>query len=335
MKKLFLAFIALSFFSCSNSPKDWRDNYKLPKGVSFPEADSNSFPTQERVDLGRMLFFDPILSKDSTVSCGTCHVPALAYSDGQQISKGVNHAAGFRNTPGLINLWWMPVYFADSSIPTLEMLVEAPLHAENEMFTDYPTVIDKLRASKKYAQKFDQVWEKPADPYTLTRSLSAFMRSLVSFEAPIDKFMAGDSSALSSTALIGFQIFSSDSLNCISCHDYPHFSDYQLYKLQLDSFDKGRMRITNLPEDEGKFRTPSLRNVAISSPYLHNGSLQNLDQVIEFYANPTPEMRTLGLNPFHLQESETLALKEFLKSLTDSAFIEKEKHNFELNFKQN
>ncbi len=335
MKKLFLAFIALSFFSCSNSPKDWRDNYKLPKGVSFPEVDSNSHPTQEKVDLGRILFFDPILSKDSTVSCGTCHVPSLAYSDGQRMSKGVNHTAGFRNTPGLINLWWMPVYFADFSIPTLEMLVEAPLHAENEMFTDYPTVIEKLRSSKRYIQKFDQVWGKPADPYTLTRSLSAFMRSLVSFEAPIDKFIAGDTSALSALAFKGFQIFSSDSLNCISCHNYPHFSDYQLYKLQSDPLDKGRMRISDLPEDEGKFRTPSLRNLAITAPYLHNGSLKNLEEVIEFYANPTPDMVVLGLKPFKLQESEANALKEFLKSLTDSAFIEKEKHNFELNFNLN
>lgn len=280
-----------------------------------------------KVELGARLFYDPLLSKDSSVSCASCHFPALSFSDGKKRSVGIGDSLGLRNSPVLVNLAYANSYMMDGGIPSLELQVVAPLMHEGEMGFDLFQLAERFEENTLYQSLSIVAFERGLDPEAIAYALAAFQRSLLSYESKYDDMING-SVSLSDSEKRGFDLFFSDSLNCAACHNGIGFSDYKFYNLGLykDYEDKGRWRITEDVKDIGKFKTPTLRNIMYSSPYMHDGSIKNLMDLIEFkmtggvdHPNKSGELKG-----FYLNESDKKALISFLGTLSDPNFIERE-----------
>ena len=277
--------------------------------------------TYDRILLGRKLFFDPVLSADSSISCGSCHNPRFAFADSSAFSRGAHGQAGTRNTPSLYNVAWYPYFFAEGGVPTLELVSVAPIQTDVEMGFNLAKAVHRLEADEAYVRLFQKAYDTLPSTYTLVRALGAYQRSLVSADAPYDRYTRGDSLALTAEAKHGMALFFSDTLGCARCHSGFLFTDFGFHNVGLLSgADVGRYRLTSVPSDSGKFKTPSLRNVALTAPYMHNGSLTDLPAVLDFYAagGGADAHKDKRMNPFHLSETDKRALLAFLQSLTDS-----------------
>lgn len=299
----------------------------LPAGFpSLPMPADNQL-TVKRVELGKMLFFDPNLSIDSTVSCASCHFQQYAFSDDKALSSGVEGRTGFRNSPPLFNLAYHPYFFKDGGVPTLELQVLAPVQDVNEMDHPFPDLVERLAQNTEYQKMARIAYDREMDAFVITRALSAFERTLISGNSPYDKYhFQSNSGALSASEIRGMELFNSERLACSTCHSGFDFSDYAfknngLYETYPS--DSGRMRVTLDPLDRGKFKTPSLRNVGVTAPYMHDGSLPTLEAVVEHYnsggsSHPTKDER---IKPLNLTQQEKNDLIEFLNALTDQTFI--------------
>lgn len=305
-------------------------NYQfgLPEGFPPMPTPPDNAPNYDRVQLGKRLFYDPILSRDSSISCSSCHLQSAAFTDGLQFSKGVADREGFRNAPSLSNLAWHPYFFYDGGVPTMELQVLAPIEAHFEMDNQLLTVIERLKRHAQYPTLFRQAYgrEMP-DAYGLTRAIAAFERTLVSGDAPWDRYMSGrEPTAMDAAQQRGWALFQSDSLHCASCHAGFDFTDYSFQNIGLPvtTADSGRMRITLDEADRGKYKTPSLRNVALTAPYMHDGSITNLRAVIEHFASGG--MHYGNQSPlaqgFAISEQEKDDLIAFLNALTDRSFVQ-------------
>jgi cytochrome c peroxidase len=283
---------------------------------------------EAKVELGAKLFYDPILSKDSSVSCSSCHFPHLSFSDGLAKSFGLNDSISMRNSPVLVNLAYANSYMMDGGIPSLELQVAAPILHEGEMGFDLFAIAEKLQQNDLYQQLSEEAFSRPIDAGAIAYSLAAFERSLLSYESIYDQYLEGDENALGTLAKRGMELFFSDSLNCTACHSGVNFTDYEFYSIGLytEYTDQGRWRITEKTEDEGKFKTPTLRNIGLSAPYMHDGSIADLMGVIEFKMSGGNDHSNKSdkLKDFYLNEGDKLALLAFLESLDDAAFVERE-----------
>jgi cytochrome c peroxidase len=282
-------------------------SFTIPLGLDFymPVPEDNPI-TSERVELGRRLFQDRRLSRDGRVACVSCHDPRRAFSTRQAQAIGVFNRKGRRNAPALINRAWGRAFFWDGRVATLEEQVLKPIQDANEMDLTLAEAERRLGL----------------DATAISRALASYLRSVLSGHAPYDRFINGDRGALSQEQQRGLQIFRGKG-NCAACHVGPTFSDERLHNTGVAwregvFMDPGRFGVTNRPEDRGAFKTPTLREVARTSPYMHDGSLRTLEEVINFYSdggrrNPAqdPEIRPLRLTP-----AEKLALVAFLKSLS-------------------
>lgn len=293
----------------------------------MPVPDDNPM-YRDKVELGRELFFDPILSVDSTVACVNCHLPQYAFTDQTVVSRGVEGRLGFRNSPTLANVGWAPVMLMDGGSPTLEQQIYVPLEDHNEMDFNMVLLTERLQANDYYTGRFNEVFGKDPDPFGITRALAAYERTLISGHALYDKVETGRPGAsFNESEERGRQLFFSEELACSSCHKGFNFTDWNYYNTGLYTdygMDSGRARITLDPDDAGKFRVPTLRNVEVTGPYMHDGSIQNLEEVIEHYnsggaghRNQDERIRPLGLTPE--QKSDLL---HFLYTLTDTDFLE-------------
>ena len=327
----FFTVIILSIFSCSVDDEiDTRDEkYVLiiPAGFPYPDIPADNPLTQAKIDLGKKLFYDPILSIDSTISCGSCHKAELAFSDDVSISEGVFGGLGFRNSPTLANVAYYPVMLKDGGNPTLETQPYVPLEDHFEMDFNMVLLVNRLNENTEYVTEFNTVFGKAPDPFGITRALAAFERTLISGNSPYDKYTyQGNTSALTTSQKAGMELFFSPELNCSSCHggflltdntfqNNGYFSDY--------SIDSGRARITLLQEDVGKFRVPTLRNIALTAPYMHDGSIVTLEEVIDQYmlGGSGHENQSELIKPFNLSLVEKSDLINFLNALTDGEFI--------------
>lgn len=274
--------------------------------------------------LGRKLFFDPILSANYTVSCGSCHNPRFAFADSVAFSPGAHGQAGTRNTPSLYNVAWYPYFFVEGGVPTLELVSVAPIQTDVEMGFNLAEAVHRLEKDEEYVRLFQKAYDTTPSTYTLVRALGAFQRSLVSADSPYDQYLRGDSSKLSASARRGMALFFSDSLGCGSCHSGFLFTNFGFHNVGFSSqADPGRFRLTSVPADSGRFKTPSLRNVALTAPYMHNGSLADLPAVVDFYAagGGADAHKDERLKPFRLSPSDKRALLAFLHSLTDSVAL--------------
>ena len=286
----------------------------IPLGLDLymPIPEDNPL-TAEKVALGRKLFFDRRLSRDLSISCATCHVPKRAFTDGRAVAVGVFGRKGTRSAPTLVNRGYGRSHFWDGRMPTLEQQVLQPIQDPNEMDMTLDEVVARLRRDHRTSNITSE---------ELARALASYVRTILSGNAPIDRYMNHDRDALSEEVRRGLNLFRGKA-NCAACHVGPNFTDERFHNTGVawrdgQWLDPGRFAVTDKEADRGAFKTPTLREIARTAPYMHDGSIATLEQVIEFYnrggnANPyrDPELR-----PLHLSEEEKRALAAFLRSLS-------------------
>ncbi len=320
----------LGLVACTSEPEavgNWNS-----KPMQFPEPVyqyQNNPVTKEGFELGRKLFYDPILSEDNSVSCGSCHKQFAAFADLEHpVSHGLNNQIGTRNTPALANLRWNPNFFWDGGVNHLEVVPLAPITNPVEMGTDLSSVIRKLNRDPEYVAAFRQVFHQDTiNSQQLFRALAQFTGELVSASTPYDDYVNGNTNSLNPEQKQGLLVFEA---KCSSCHKPGLFTDHTFRNNGLNSDfkkDLGRKTITEQPADLGKFKVPSLRNVAVTTPYMHDGRFRTLGQVLEHYDKGVKTSATLdpllaGFRPgITLSDEEKKQLLAFLNSLTDQKFI--------------
>ncbi|RME95085.1 MAG: cytochrome-c peroxidase [Bacteroidetes bacterium] len=332
MRHLLLTTILVSFLSACQpdepvdtlaaTPYEWT----LPPGFPQPLESADHPTTVERVALGKELFYDPILSEDGTVSCASCHVPELAFAHNQAVSPGVHGRLGLRNSATLTNVGYASRLNKDGGVPKLDIQALVPISDVNEMNLSMEEAIARLNVDAEYRQQFERAYGTEANLYNVPRALAAFMRTLISGESPYDRFVRGEQSALTAAQQAGMSLFFSERLACASCHSGFNFTNDSFVNngLYLDyGADPGRQRVTIDTADVGAFRVPTLRNIALTAPYMHDGSLADLKAVVAHYnrggqARPLQDER---IRPLGLSEQETDQLIAFLQALTDTAFV--------------
>lgn len=300
---------------------------ELPPGFpDIPMSEGNEF-TSERWELGKRLFFDPVMSVDSNISCASCHQPALAFSDNKIFSQGVSSREGRRNSPSLSNVAYHPYYTREGGVPTLEMQVLVPIQEHDEFDFNILLIAERMLTDSQYVRMSEEAYDRIPDPYVITRALACFERSLLSGWSPYDQYISGDHNhQLPAAALRGIELFFSERTQCSSCHSGFNFTDYSFTNngLYEEYIDPGRFRLSGEEADRATFKVPSLRNVAVTAPYMHDGSLPNLASVVAHYnsggyAHPNKAER---IQPLGLTIAEQQDLIAFLESLTDPLFIE-------------
>ncbi len=281
--------------------------------------------TAEKIELGRKLFFDKQLSSDGTVSCATCHLPQYAFSDQKSFSDGVQGRKTQRNSPSILNAGYLPTVMYDAHIKTLELQVIVPIQEHVEMDMNMLDLLKRLRAKEEYQLSAQRIYNRDFDAFVLTRSISAFERSLISQNSRFDQYISGNKKALSRNEIAGWKLFS-DVLYCTKCHPAPSFTTYlpENNGLYLDyGLDLGRFRIFNDSNDIGKFKVPSLRNLELTFPYMHDGSLKNIEEVIEHYQSggKNHPNKNKIIQKFELNMTQIKQLKAFLLTLTDTSYM--------------
>lgn len=283
--------------------------------------------SKDRVVLGKELFYDPILSSDSSVSCASCHKQINAFSDaGNSFSFGVNHAVGTRNSPTIFNMIWNTSFMADGGINHIEIMPLAPLTVENEMNEDMNNIMLKLQRSTKYQYLFHEAFgENSINAKNFFYSLAQFMGTIISANSKYDEFREGKVSYTSEESK-GYQLFLT---HCNSCHQEPLFTNYSFQNNGIDSVfsDAGRQRITLDENDLGKFKVPTLRNLQYTAPYMHNGSFSTIEDVVQHYSDQIIESNTLApilKGGFKLNQDEKNNLIAFLKTLNDPTLLSNE-----------
>ena len=295
----------------------------LPLGEVVAPKDNPT--TAEKIALGRKLFFDKRLSMDETVSCATCHIPEYAFTDRKTVSEGIKGRKTQRNSPSILNAGYLKTVMFDAHLATLEMQVIVPIQEHVEMDMKMLDLIKRLSEVPEYQKAAKEIFNRDFDAYVLTRSISAFERSLISQNSRYDQYVKGKKNALNADEKAGMAIFN-NKLYCSGCHPAPHFTNYQAQNNGLYAEfgeDKGRFRIFNDSLDIGKFKVPSLRNIELTYPYMHDGSMKDLDQVIDHYAAGGKKhvLQDERITSFSLTEIERKQLKAFLFSLTDTSYM--------------
>ena len=311
MNRLLLFLIIPFYFACS-------DNKPLLKEPNSEEQ------------LGELLFFDPILSGDSTISCATCHKPELAFSDNLPVSIGVGGKKGIRNTPSVMNQSGRNFMFWDGHSETLEEQVLVPIENPIEMNLPVSVVIDRLYRHPQYLAFFNKIYSEKPSRITIGKAIAAYERTLETGDTPFDDYMKkGDTTEFGISEQRGHDIFNVKG-KCFDCHFGPDFTTDLFRNIGLfngkDLNDSGRFVVTRKLSDLGKFKTPGLRNIAITAPYMHNGMHKTLREVIDYYDQPDKFIKnsinrdTLLNKPLGLTETEKKDLENFLLSLTDRRF---------------
>lgn len=295
---------------------------QVPKGFPYPSIPSDNQPTQNRIDLGKKIFFDPILSRDSSVSCSSCHHTDKKFTDGLQFSNGIDGNHTLRNAMTILNTAYQPNMFWDGGVPTLEQQVLAPISNPLEMDFDINQVVARMNNHSDYPLLFQQAYNQAPSVYALTRAIACYERTLFTAKSRYDDYLYdNNTAALTPSEINGKNIFFGERGECFHCHGEYNFTDYSFKNngLYLNYADSGRAHITLQQSDVGKFKVPSLRNVALTAPYMHDGSLTTLEEVIEHYnsgGQPHPNKSGL-IQPLNLTSQEKQDLVNFLKALTD------------------
>jgi parallel beta-helix repeat protein len=296
---------------------------------AFPATNepANNPLTPQKVALGQALFFDPVLSENNEMACATCHHPDLGFSDGLPTAAGLDGAALARNTPGLWNVAYEQHLFRDGRLDSLEDQALIPLTHPGEMAVgDLEQMAAELEAIPEYVALFDEAFSGgPAavTPENTARALAAFQRTLISDDAPFDRYAAGQFDALTPQQRRGLAIFRSGATRCFECHGAPTFASDTFRVVGVNSDDPGRATIAD-DGVFGAFKVPSLRNAALSAPYMHDGSIQTLAEVIDFYEKGGGrahgfEKVDVFVNPFTLTDQERADLLSFLYALSDES----------------
>jgi len=297
------------------------------------QAASLSEEPSNKAELGKILFFDPILSRDSTVSCASCHKPAFAFADNSAISTGVKGKKGIRNSPSVMNVVLRRPLFWDGRAKTLEEQALIPIENPLEMDLPIKEVVERLQKSKSYSSYFKRIFNEEPTAQNLAQALTAFERTLETNESAFDRWkFSDDSTMVTKAAKRGFVIFNGKG-KCVTCHFGADMTTNEFRNIGLfngkELNDSGRAAISGNINDLGKFKVPSLRNIAVTAPYMHNGMFKTLKEVIEFYNEPDKHIGnavnrdSLLAKPLQLTRREKKDLEAFLLSLTDQQFITK------------
>jgi len=299
---------------------------QAPQGFDhWPEAPTDNPLTREKALLGRRLFFDPILSRDESISCASCHLPEHGLASPDPVAVGIGGMKGRRNSPSLYNVAWGKSFFWDGRAKSLEEQALAPIVSPQELGNDLPTVMGRLQRHAEYPQLFKEAFseeESPVSEVNLAKALASFQRTLVRAASEVDRFHAAEYDALSPEARQGLWIFESRGF-CWQCHSGPNFSDEAFHNTGVgfgkEGRDLGRFEVTADPLHRHQFKTPSLRGVAQTAPYMHDGSVKSLEEVVEFYSlggSPKDPGLDPQLRPLHLTPTEKANLVEYLKALS-------------------
>lgn len=299
---------------------------QIPEGfpsVIFPEG--NEY-TPQRWALGKRLFYDPILSKQNTISCASCHMAANAFSDTSAFSKGDNNALGKSNAPTLTNIGYHPYFTRAGGVPTLEMQILVPIQEHDEFNTNILDIAERINAIPSYVEQSLNAYGRIPDAFVITRAIANFERSLISGNSSYDRFLLqGKASALSATERKGMNLFFSSKTNCGQCHNGINLTNYSFENngITPNSWDSGRMRLTKMEIDRDKFKVPTLRNIALTAPYMHDGRFKTLEEVVNHYnlGGAPNKNKSVLIKPLGLSSAEQQALVAFLKTLTDHAFV--------------
>ncbi len=300
-----------------------------PAGFSTPvleTAPPDNELTEERAQLGKRLFYDPVLSRDRTVSCSTCHRQEYGFSEPLALTEGIDGQLGTRNTPHLINLAWVNTgLFWDGRASTLEEQAIQPIENPLEMDLAVDRAVDRLKEDASYVSAFEEAYAAPPSSERLAAAIASFVRTLVSAQSPFDRHLAGDDTALSASARRGFELFLSGETGCFHCHSAETLTNDGYFNngTFMEGGDVGRQSLTGRTGDLGKFRVPSLRNVAVTGPYMHDGSVATLSDVVEHYSaggngHPSTDVQ---IEPLDLSKADKDDLVAFLQSLTDEEFL--------------
>jgi cytochrome c peroxidase len=347
---LHLTLLGVLILAAGCGPEQPRYDWALPAGFPEPAVPDDNPMTAGKVELGRHLFHDLRLSGNGTQACASCHLQSLAFSDGRTRPEGSTGHRIARNSPGLANVAWFSTYtWASPVLTTLESQALVPLFGEAPVELGLthalPEVLGRLRAEPRYRELFAQAFPERDDPIhqdAIVQALASFQRTLISGASPYDRWVLGDSAALGEAAQRGHQLFLSERGECYHCHAGPTFSTsfrakgsrqaaLDFHNTGLHDVDgegayppenTGLFEFTQQPEDMGRFRVPSLRNVALTAPYMHDGSIATLREVVDHYASPTARSRLTSplVRPVDFTEQEREDLVAFLESLTDEAF---------------
>jgi cytochrome c peroxidase len=305
--------------SAENTSVPSNSQYLRP--AAAPAPDDNK-PNAARITLGKALFFDPRLSGSNWISCATCHNPALGWSDG--LATGIGHGmkALGRATPTIVNAAFNPIQMWDGRKGTLEEQALGPIEADAEMAQDIPGLVRKIEAIAGYRAMFAAAYPgEPVAGATIAKAIASFERTVLSTESPFDRWMKGDARAVGESVKRGFEVFRGRG-NCATCHSGFNFTDNGFHNIGLrsrgDSEDVGRFAQRKLAIMRGAFKTPTLRDVALTAPYMHDGEYATLEDVVEHYArggdatgNLSPNMKAIELSA--RDKSDLVA---FLRSLT-------------------
>ena len=308
----------------------------VPTSISYPNNfQTPNIPTwnpltEEGINLGRHLFYDPILSSDNTVSCASCHKQEYAFGDNNQFSFGVNGDLGIRQAPTIINPAFQSKFDWDGKSSSLEDQAIRPIFSDIELHNNnWLEIINRLKMSDLYPDLFCAAFEtEDIDSLHILMAIAQFERTLVSSNSRFDQYINGEI-ALSDEEIDGFNIYATERGDCFHCHPMGLFTDNSFHNNGLDSDfeDLGRFNITGNPLDQGAFKSPTLRNIEFSAPYMHDGRFSTLEEVIEHYNfgghdSPTvdPQMKYVGIGLL-LTDQEKSNLKAFLLTLSDETFM--------------
>ena len=296
---------------------------ETPLGLTPVPVPEDNPVTAEKIELGKMLFFDKRLSGDNTLSCATCHNPKAGWTLHRANAVGIKDQEGDRNIPTIINAAYYEEHFWDGRAPGLEAQAVGPIQNPIEMGQSLDDLVKELSEVPAYVERFQKAFGTDVTKDAIAKALASFERTILGGNSPYDKFKAGDEKALNDIQKKGLELF--ESVGCSTCHTPPLFSNHRYYNagvgMDKEKIDEGRKNVTKKDSDLGKFRVPEIRNVAETAPYFHDGSAETLEDAVALMGgggkdNPNLSSMLKAVRDSKLTEDDRKALVEFLKTLT-------------------
>ncbi|MEX2188991.1 MAG: cytochrome c peroxidase [Pirellulales bacterium] len=302
----------------TTSPAAAAEAVKPPAGLAALPVPSDNPLTEAKIELGKQLYFDPRLSRDNTVSCASCHDPAKGWSNGEAVATGIGGQKGGRSAPTIVNSAYQHFQFWDGRAAELEGQALGPIQNPIEMDLTLEELVEKLNKIEGYKKQFQGVFGTDATSAGVAKAIASFERTVLSGDAPFDRYKAGDTKALSEAGERGRVVFFNKA-QCSSCHSGPNFTDGAFHNIGIgmehEQPDEGRKSESKLEGDRGAFKTPTLREIARTGPYMHDGRLNTIDDVVEYYnkgGTPNPQLDE-AIFPLNLTDEQKKDLVTFLK----------------------
>ena len=314
-------FVLLAAASAEFTPPATAGGFKVPLGLLPIQWPKDNPYSPAKWELGRALYYDPRLSSDGTVSCASCHSPKMAFTDNLPVSAGIRGQKGGRSAPTVINRAYSLAQFWDGRAGSLEEQAVGPMQNPIEMGHTHPAIVNMLSGIPGYRSMFKAAFGSEEITIVLAgKAIATFERTVLSGNSAYDRYRAGDKKALTAEQIRGWKVFK-DKAKCDQCHEGVNFTTNEYHNLGVGmdkpNPDQGRFEVTHKDADRGAFKTPTLRDIARTAPYMHDGSLKTLDEVVEFYDKGGTLNKNLDekMKPLNLTADEKRALVEFMKAL--------------------